>query len=166
MSIENRRQYPQEMIDAVLAEKARHRHSYEAWSAYINTLKSGPTMDILVYDTETSAEYEHLLHQWFMAPVSDDIGEALGNALAGHGITWVTFTEDGNGPTEVSLSAGAYSGDGSSAHDFDDDDNYVHTERLGEFDNYSSARARAVCLALLDMYSPTEEELATGSPAE
>lgn len=154
----DRRRYPQEVIDAVLAEKSKHRHSYQAWSAYINGLKAGPTMDILVYDTETSPEYEHLLHQWWMAPISDDIGEALNHALA-HGVDSVTFTEEGNGPTVVDMNLNEWSGRGESPHDFDDDDNYALTERPGELDAYSSVRARAVCLAILDIYSPTAEEL-------
>lgn len=156
-----RQRYPADVIAAVLAEKAKHRHSEEAWAAYIATVKSGPTLDILVYDTGVPPGDEDSLIGMWMAPVSDDVGEAIAHALADCADD-VTVSEDGNGPTEVTIASPSWSGSASVEHEFDDDDNYAMTERASDYDEYSSIRARAICLAILDMYSPSEEELNAG----
>lgn len=169
-----RQQYPQEQIDAVLAEKAKHRHSHEAWSAYIRGLNAGPTMDILVYETEVSPGYEHTLHRVWMAPVSDDLAEAMNRCLAGI-VEHIEFTEADSDPLTIEVTVlsaetvpmdEVYTGTGRHVREPDDNDCCARTERPDEDTTFNACRAHALCLAILDMYSPSEEELAAGSRAE
>lgn len=163
MSLANRRYYPVDMIASVLAEERKHRYSDAAWEAYIHSVKSGPTLDILVYGAIMGPDPD-MLSRIFMAPLSDDVGEALGEALAEVEATSVTFDEPDDGPTTVTISAGQWEGEATVAHVFDEqhDHHYAMTERAGEYDDYDSIRARAVCLAILMIYSPTEDELNAG----
>lgn len=93
-----------------------------------------------------------------MAPVSDDVGEALSFAIVDCGCH-ISINEEGDGPTEVAVSENNYEGSSSVQHDFDDDGNYIMTERSSDYDPYDSLRARSICLAILNMYRPSEEEL-------
>lgn len=140
------------------AAYAQARTSESAWDAFVSTLRSGPGMDRVVAEATGWGRYGPPAY-------STDPWTALGHALMlGCSVMLDEDERSGDGETRrVILEGAGHRGVGTHAWPNPDGDTCA-CSGADPFD-LDACRAYTVCLALLDMYSPTRAELGGAAPS-